>query len=44
MVKIKALANWVDINGDTPLTAILNHWSEDKGEGRALVRIVRELV
>ncbi|KAF4628003.1 hypothetical protein G7Y89_g10147 [Cudoniella acicularis] len=44
MVKIKALSNWVDIKGDTPLTALLKHWSDEKDEGRAVVRIIRELV
>lgn len=34
MVKTNSLSNWVDINGDTPLTALVRYYPEIGGEQR----------
>jgi ankyrin repeat protein len=43
MVGVRSLAKWVDINGDTPLTAVVKYWPENEDE-RPLLNMVRYLV
>ena len=42
-VRIISLAKWVDINGDTPLTALVKYWPETEDE-RQLLDMVLSLV
>jgi ankyrin repeat protein len=42
MVWDKAFLKWVDVNGDTPLTATVKYWPEDQDE-RPLLKMVRSL-